>query len=460
MSRKIMSNWTGALAVLCGLAFANSALAQNNNNQNGGGFGIVNNRVGGVQVNVEGVVSKLDDAGRIPLRDTLRKMHAAPSADLAGKTEMRMVSLKALEAAVKQSKEKVAENLPDELRFLAGIQRIQYVFIYPEENDIVLAGPGEGWKVDDRGAIVGATTGRPVLRLEDLLVALRTVESARSGSITCSIDPTPEGRQRLDALLSKQTQYSNHVLGAIRKAVGPQTITVTGVPPESHFARILVASDYHMKRIGMKLDPSPVKQLPSFVDILKQDNVPLDNMMPRWWMACDYQPLARSEDGLAFELRGRGVKVMTEEEVADAHGNVSAAGRSNSAAQKWADLMTKNFDELATKEASFGELRNLMDMCVVSALITKEGLLAKANCSLPTLTEANSPLGYLALQPAKTVETQVSSLKRGREYIITASGGVEISSWAAADKTEPSAAVGQVRQKAKPASKVARAWWN
>jgi hypothetical protein len=183
-------------------------------------------------------------------------------------------------------------------------------------------------------------------------------------------------------------------------------------------------------------------------------------MMPRWWMACDYQPLARSADGLAFELRGRGVKVMTEEEVADGQGNVSAAGKSNSAAQKWADLMTKNFDELATKEASFGELRNLMDMCVVSALITKEGLLAKAHCELPTLTETSSPLGYQAFQPAKAVETQVSSLKRGREYIITASGGVEISSWAAADKTEPSAAVGQLRQQAKPASKVARAWWN
>jgi len=373
---------------------------------------------------------------------------------------MRMVSLKALEAAAKQSQEKVAEKLPDELRFLAGLQRIQYVFVYPEENDIVLAGPGEGWKVDDRGEIVGATTGRPVLRLEDLLVALRTVENARQGSITCSIDPTPEGRQRLDALLAKQTQYSNNVLGAIRKAVGPQTITVTGVPPESHFARILVASDYHMKRIGMKLDPSPVKQVPSFVDILKQDNVPLDNMMPRWWMACDYQPLARSEDGLAYELRGRGVKVLTEEEVADAQGNVSAAGRSNSAAQKWANLMTEHFDELATRQASFGELRNLMDMCVVAALITKEGLLAKANCPLPTLTAVDSTFGYAALQPAKSVETQVSSLKRGREYIITASGGVEISSWAAAAKTEPNAAVGQLRTKARPGSKVARAWWN
>jgi len=451
----------GALAMLAGLAAATAVQAQNNNNNNnGGGFGIVTSRVGGVLVSVEGTLSKLEDSARIPLRDELRKMHAKPNGELSGKTEMRMVSLRGLEAGVKQANQTVVEKLPDELRFLAGLQRIQYVFVYPEENDIVLAGPGEGWQVDDRGAIVGVTTGRPVLRLEDLLVALRTVESARQGGITCSIDPTPEGRQRLEALLSKQTQYSNNVLAAIRKAVGPQTITVTGVPPESHFARILVASDYHMKRIGMKLDPSPVKQVPSFVDILKQENTPLDNMMPRWWMACDYQPLGRSADGLAYELRGRGVKVLTEEEVADAEGKVSAAGRANSAAQKWADLMTRHFDELASKEASFGELRNLMDLCVVAALITKEGLLTKADCQLPTLTSASSPLGYAALQPAKTVETQVNSLKRGREYIITASGGVEISSWQAADKTELSSTVGQVRQKARPTTKVSRAWWN
>ena len=36
-------------------------------------------------------------------------------------------------------------------------------------------------------------------------------------------------------------------------------------------------------------------------------------MMPRWWLACDYEPLARSEDGLAWELRGNGVQAKTED---------------------------------------------------------------------------------------------------------------------------------------------------
>ena len=81
--------------------------------------------------------------------------------------------------------------IPDAVKYLAGLQRIRYVFVYPEQKDIVLVGPGEGWKVDAKGNVVGVTTGRPVMLLDDLLVALRTAQAAAQGGITCSIDPTP-----------------------------------------------------------------------------------------------------------------------------------------------------------------------------------------------------------------------------------------------------------------------------
>ena len=32
------------------------------------------------------------------------------------------------------------------MRHLAGLHRIQYVIAVPEEHDILLAGPAEGWK--------------------------------------------------------------------------------------------------------------------------------------------------------------------------------------------------------------------------------------------------------------------------------------------------------------------------
>jgi hypothetical protein len=414
-------------------------------------------RVGGVAIDTSGVVTMADKGNRVLVRDALRKMHAAPAAALNGATEMRMVSLKKLDEAIVASGKTIAEQLPDDIRFLAGIQRIQYVLVYPEENDIVIAGPGEGWKVDEEGNIVGVTTGRPVLRLEDLLVAFRTVDNARQGGISCSIDPTPEGRQRLENLSANHRGSGAPSMVAMRKALGPQQITLTGIPTDSHLARILVSSDYHMKRLGMNLDNSPVKGLPSFLDMLKRDSSG-DYPTPRWWLECDYEPLGRSEDGLGFEIRGRGVKCMAEDEIIDAQGNATGKGTASGAAQRWADLMTAHYDELSTKDAAFGELRNVMDMCVVAALIAKEQLLIKANCQLPTLWGAQSKLGVQSMNTPKEVESLCSSVKRG-DSVVVMSGGVQIGSWQVADKMETRPAVVQARAKAKNTG-ASSIWWN
>ena len=44
---------------------------------------------------------------------------------------------------------------------------------------------------------------------------------------------------------------------------------VNGVPADSHFARVLVAADYRMKRLAMNFDPSPVNGLPSYLHMIK-----------------------------------------------------------------------------------------------------------------------------------------------------------------------------------------------
>jgi hypothetical protein len=415
-------------------------------------------QVGGVSINTEGVVGQVDIQARKDLRDLrLKEFQPVPSG-LNQPVELRKISLRAIEQAVTESGKNLASELPDEIRFLAGIQRIQFVFIYPEQNDIVLAGPGEGWKIDDRGNYVGVTTGRPVLRLEDLVVALRTVENARQGGITVSIDPTAEGRQQFDRYMRTQKTFNPAVLPGIEKALGTQEITIAGIPATSHFASVLVASDVRMKRIAMKLEASPVKGLPSFLDLLQKGGK-LDNMMPRWWLACNYEPLAKSEDGLAWELRGTGVKVMTEEESIGADGSVTGTGKVDPLAQKFSDLMTEKFDELSVQEPIFGELRNLMDVSVIAALISKENLLAKAGLELPTLLGQNDKLQLFAGPAPKSVATQCSFVKRSREFLITASGGVDITSWQVASKSVTDQAVKQVREHA-AAKTSGNVWWN
>ena len=63
---------------------------------------------------------------------------------------MRKISLRRLEAAIDKCV-KNSQPLPDTIMYLAGLQHIRYVFVYPEQKDIVLVGPGEGWKVDALG---------------------------------------------------------------------------------------------------------------------------------------------------------------------------------------------------------------------------------------------------------------------------------------------------------------------
>jgi hypothetical protein len=447
-----VGSWT-LLALLfcvhCGLVYA--------------GFqGFRTSSVGGVSINVEGVVGPPSIDGRKKHLEELRKEIKMPAGELIAPVEMRMVSLRGLEAACQDALKNNFGKLPDEVRFLAGLQRIRYVFVYPEDSDIVLAGPGEGWKVDEMANVVGVTTGRPVLQLDDLLTALRSVEEARRGAISVSIDPTEEGTRRLNRLLSQHPPrgtISPALEAAMKKEFGPQQITITGVPATTHFARIMVAADYRMKRIAMNIDRSPVKGLPSYVEMIRNHSTSaINNSTPRWWLACNYQPLAATEDGLAWELRGPGVKAMTEDEMVTAEGKRVELGKASPTAQKWSDLMTAKYDELSGQDAVFGELRNLMDMCVVAALMQKEHLWEKAGLSVPLLTDSSSELKTEVWHSPRTVTPEISFLKAKNGLIVTASGGVSVESWQVADRKETVAAIGELRKKASSGGQKTL-WW-
>ena len=121
------------------------------------------------------------------------------------------------------------------------------------------------------GEVVGAKNGRAVLRLDDLLVALRSADQARNGGISCSIDPTPRRDGAAASLFRREEERSAIPIRhrrEIESSLGPQTISVSGVPGSSHFALVMVAADYRMKRLAMNLEPSPVKGMPSYLQML------------------------------------------------------------------------------------------------------------------------------------------------------------------------------------------------
>lgn len=390
-----------------------------------------NGVVGGVSIDANGVVTRaeIDEA----------KLAAARKLAIGGdaKTKLRMLSLNGLEQAIAKQFSG-GNSVTEEILFLAGLQRVEFVFAVPEQNDIILAGPAESWRIDERGVAVGVTTGMPTLRLDDLLEAFRTAELAvEAPGISCSIDPTEEGVARMQRLLrTRNLQFNSRTTELMKKAVGPQQITVTGVLPDSHFARVMVAADYLMKRLAMDLEESPIAGMPSYMELLKSGGGnSARTASPRWWMAVDYARLLRSEDGLSWQLRGPGVKVMTEDAFVNSTGAIVESGKTDRLAQRWADTMTKKYSELSVAMPVFGELRNCMDLAVVAALVTHHDLIKRVGAELPSLSGSNGIRGPKYHVPT-TVDSHISVARSRRDWIVGVSGGVDLDSWSVLNKPE------------------------
>ncbi len=412
--------------------------------------------VGGISIDTDGVLNNatVDDLGMLS-RFWKQHMGEVP-AELAGTTPLRKVSLRGLEAAI-QEHTAAGRALPDDIRYLAGLQQIRYVFVYPEQGDIVLVGPGEGWKVDAKGNVVGATNGRPAMHLEDLLVALRTAQQAARGGISCSIDPTAEGMARFQkSATAIRRMAPAQAASALQQALGPQQITVQGIPATSHFARVLVAADYRMKRLAMKFDAPPIRGLPAYLDMISASGS--KDAFPRWWLEPNYEPIVVSPDGLAWELRGASVKAMTAQDFFAAGGQRQKTVKASPMAQRWADNMTEHYDELAVAEPIFGELRNCMELAIVSALIAKERLTERAGYSMPVLMDGNQ-VAVTAMPAPRHVDSKVSMVRKRGGWVISASGGVMVNSWRIADRTTQDAAPAAVRAKA-AATEHTEWWWN
>ena len=426
----------------------------------GGGFGGVNRAVGGIMIDANGIVRTATVVEKRDLANLMRVAIDAPQGDLDAQSDMRMVSLKGLQAAIASSRQS-GGPLPESVAFLAGLQRIEYVFVDNDNNDIVIAGPAEPWQLQEDGSVVGTKSGGSVLLLEDLIVALRAIASPERQAISCSIEPTADGRRRLRDLLKKiqRRPVSNPAIyeESMKQAFGPQMIHLTGVPLDSHFARTLVAADYEMKRVAMALVKSPVKDLTSYIQ-MSRNSSHAASQNPRWWMACNYDALARSEDGTAWKLSGQGVKTLTEQDVVADDGSVTESGRQDKLAKKWADQMTEVYEDLSKEMPVFRDLRNAMDLAVVATLILSERLDQKAGMNLSELIGEDA-VDLVSYTPPKAVQPQCSFVRGRSGWVVTASGGVDINPLAVVQNQETDGKLADARTSALAASSD-RWWWD
>ncbi|MFM8496055.1 MAG: DUF1598 domain-containing protein [Planctomycetia bacterium] len=426
-----------SVAVVCAamvVAAAGSAKAQ----MGFGGFG--GQAVGGISVDAHGIVRTLDPEASQELAARRREI-LAKGAGVAGKpVTLRKVSLARLCKAVDDFAS-TGKPLSADVVFLGGLERITHVFVDPDGHDVILAGPADAAVIDPAGNVVSAANGRPLLQLEDLITALRAIDGARAGGVRCSIDPSPEGVTKLQRYLGSLTSIGANpesTLRAMENVLGPQKVTVGGVPAESRIARVLVAADYRMKRIGMGLEPSGVAALPSYLSMVPA-GATSGATLPRFWLEAEYDPITRDPDELAWRLSGRRMKCLTESDIFAAGGPARGKAPADKVAQAWCASMTQHYDELARRQPVFAELTNCVDLCVVAALIHGRQLDKRAGLDLAPLVDATR-LTLPTYEAPATLSTVATGFKKGSRWIVSASGGVQFQPWAFATNTAESAA--------------------
>jgi hypothetical protein len=382
--------------------------------------------VGGVEINLEGLIKITPKRTMEEIGKNLTKILAPVPADLDEKTTIRKISLKKLNAQICQTIEQQTE-FSDSIRYLGGLTSIRYLVVVPEENDILLVGTSESWQVDSYGNIVGKTSGHPVFRLEDLLTVFRAWNNqSRPSVITCSIDPTKEALVKI-AQVDRQFPVVDRsnvqaFAAAQENAYGRNVVTLQGVPEQSRFAMILAIADYKMKQISLGHIPSPVRTLPSYVSLIGGSQKQIN---PRFWLAPEYGTITHDSKKLTWQLSDVKVKALTENEYFDTKSNsLQPAGKPDRAALNWCNKMTANYDALSKADPVFGDLRNCMELAITVALIRQEGLLEKANCKLNAFEDATllKPVVYPV---PKTVQSQATVAKNGRSFVV-ACGGVEV----------------------------------
>jgi hypothetical protein len=393
---------------------------------------IINPLLAGVDVDANGVLKThvvADPTGQLSKQRREASKAALEQKDplVAKPSKLRKVSLNRLEEAVK-ARTADGKRPTEEMMYLAGLTRVEYVFCYPETKDIVIAGPAEPWGPDLTNRIVGLQTGHPVLELQDLLVALRAFPPGGHPTplIGCSIDPTQDGLKRLNEYMRRNPPNGSaadteRFAAGIRDALGMQTVTVNGVPSDTHFAHVLVEADYRMKLISIDLEKPPVN-IKSYVD---RANPNSHNALVRFYFVPDYRCVRVSDDDLSMELVGEGVKLVGADELVGHEGERQQTGKVNGAAKAFTDDFTKKYPQLSAALPIYAQLRNLIDLSVVAAFVQQRDLFAKADWRMESFgSEAAMPVK--TVNAPKQVEPAVNVIWRGTHLTTPIGGGVHI----------------------------------
>jgi hypothetical protein len=396
-----------------------------------GGPGAIDSFPGGVYVDTGGLMRRVRLGATATDLNLLRDdaLSVGDNRDVRRATALRKVSLTRLEKFV-QFRAAFGQAPTGEMLNLAGLHKIQYVFLYPDSHDIVIAGPAGAWSGDEEGRSRNVASGEPVLQLDDFVVLLRNARE-QGGKFTCSITPRRENLAATQAYLNESAKtplkpgQRDSWLAKVRNLMGKQDITVEGLDPQTRVARVLVEADYRMKLVGMGLEEGVLGVSSYLASVPVPDGgAPSPMSVLRWWFTMSYEALRAAPNRNAFEIRGPGVRVLSENEMLTALGERIHTGTTDELNEQFAHSFTKHFASLAGKYPIYADLRNVFDLALVAALLVAEDVPNRLDW--PAI-HFSAPARYrVVLGPAPTeVETVINHRVVGQKHVVAGvSGGV------------------------------------
>ena len=425
-----------------------------------GGPGAIESFEGGVRVDAQGVLRQIKTVSVDSLNQLEQTLETArPNstsqalADARRDSKLRMVSLTRLQREL-QLRLAMGEPPTDAMKWLAGLREVRYVFVFPETQDLVIAGPAGDWD----------TPGQPALSLDDL-VSLMRASGDGNGTFGCSISPKRENLVATQRFLSiptgplKPTQTSRWV-NEIRETLGLQDISIRGVDPQSHVARVLVEADYHMKLIGMGLEPA-VPGVESYLDSIEADEIPQSMQVLRWWFTIRPDAVRRNPDGDAYVFRKQVIRLQSEDEKVTDEGERVHTGQSSPLNQLFASRFTRNYKRLASAYPIYARLEGIFRLAMAVALINSDDVKQQVDWDHAFLSQvAKTAKGNVPSEVPSIVNHRVINR---RHVVVGVSGGVTVDARTAVKQVAIIANGGGVtsdRESARPRfPKSSLRWW-
>ncbi|MGZ0169256.1 MAG: DUF1598 domain-containing protein [Planctomycetales bacterium] len=400
----------------------------------GGGNGTVSQFDQGVRVEPSGVLrtqTAEEQSGR--LKDLgIQVREALLNSEIAQVSGLRVISLPRLEAAVARRLEQGKEPTIS-MNLLGGLTSIKHVFVYPEDQEIVIAGPAEGWKYNDNGLPVGVESGKPIMQLDDLVTVIRAFSATKQKFFSCSINPREEGLKNLKGFVEQTSSRPlrpgasvRNWVGQLQQQLGRQDIVYSGINPESRVARTIVEADYRMKLIGIgKYDFAGSSTIPSIFDLMtaeEQKASKLDAL--RWWLTMKYDAVLHTADRNGFEFVGSSVLCQSENQFLNAQSKQVQTGQSEGSNLVFAQTFTTKYEELAKQDIVFADLKNVFDLSLVAAILQHEGAARNVGWDLGVFSNEGSYITARHNAPTEVDSVVNHRVFRGRDIVVQVAGGV------------------------------------